>query len=192
MIAVTRRSTLALLLGICLAWLAPAAALAAPYSGGSAPSSGSSSGGVSASSGASSSGAASSGASSSGASSSGASPPSSAAQGAFGVGLPQSSAPTPTQTQASVPLVTTSANNAGGSLSSTDALLVAVGAIVVLAVIAYFIWSDSRHRVRALRHAATAGGSNGGPNRGSKAPPKSRKLTPAERRRRKRGRARAR
>ncbi len=117
--------------------------------------------------------------------------PSSAAQGAFGVGLPQSSAPTPTQTQTIAPVVTTS-SSAGGSISGTDALLVGVGAIVVLGAIAYFIWSDSRHHVRLLRRAAPAGTATGNPGRGSKAPPKSRKLTPAERRRRKRGRARTR
>ena len=148
--ALIRRSALALILGVCLALLPPAAAFAAGSASGSA---------------------------------------SSAAQGAFGIGLPQSSAPTPTQTQTIAPVVTTS-SSAGGSLSGTDALLVAAGAIVVLGAIAYFIWSDSRHHVRLLRRAAPAGTATGNPGRGSKAPPKSRKLTPAERRRRKRGRAR--
>ena len=143
-----RRSALAVILGVCLALLLPAVALAAGSS-------------------------------------------SSAAQGAFGVGLPQSSAPTPTQTQPVAPVVTTS-SSAGGSINSTDALLVALGAIVVLGAIAYFIWSDSRHHVRALHRAAAANGTTGGPGRGSKAAPKSRKLKPAERRRRKRGRARTR
>jgi hypothetical protein len=141
--------------------LSPAAALAAPYSGGAAPTGASSPGGVS---------------------------PSSAAQGAFGVGLPQSSAPTPTQTQPVAPVVTTSSSS-GGSLSGTDTLLIAVGAILVLGAIAYFIWSDSRHQVRLLRRAVPASAADGSPGRGSKARAKSRKLKPAERRRRKRGRA---
>jgi len=182
MIAVTRRSALVLLVGLCLALLLPAGALAAPYSGGAAPSSGAAPSG----------GAAPAPSGSPSGSSSGGVSPSSAAQGAFGVGLPQNSPPTPapTQTQAVTPVATT-AGSAGGSVSGTEALLVALGAIVVLGVIAYFIWSDSRHHVRLLRRAAPASGPpTGGPGRGSKAPPKSRKLTPAERRRRKRGRAR--
>jgi hypothetical protein len=59
-----------------------------------------------------------------------------------------------------------------------------VGAIVILAGISFFIWRDARRRapVKPGVVAATAGGSK--PRRGS------RKLSPAERRRRKRGRAR--
>ena len=148
--ALLRRSTLALILAICLASLLPAAAFAAA-----------------------------------------AGSPSSAAQSAFGFGLPQSSAPTQTQAQTITPVVTTS-SSAGGSISSPDALLVALGAVVVLAAIAYFIWSDARHHVGLLRRAAPAGTATGAPGRGSKAAPKSRKLKPAERRRRKRGRARTR
>jgi hypothetical protein len=61
---------------------------------------------------------------------------------------------------------------------------IAVGAIVILAGISFFIWRDARRRAPVKQGvvAATAGG--------SKPRPKSRKLSPAERRRRKRGRAR--
>lgn len=115
--------------------------------------------------------------------------PSSAAGNPFGVGLPQSSAQTPTQTLTTAPVVTTS--SAAGSFSGTDALFVALGAAAILGGIAYFIWNDSRRHVRLLRRdGATAAGTPTGASRGSKAPTKSRKLKPAERRRRKRGRAR--
>jgi hypothetical protein len=64
-----------------------------------------------------------------------------------------------------------------------------VGAVVVLVGISLFIWRDARRRAPVK---ATGGGSEidgrGAP--GSKARTKPRKLSPAERRRRKRGRAR--
>jgi len=106
--------------------------------------------------------------------------------------LPSPPVTVPTQTATTAPAVVTTSSSAGGAFSGTDALLVAIGAIVVIGGIAYFIWSDSRHHVRLLRRAgaAAAGPATNGPGRGSKAPHKSRKLTPAERRRRKRGRAR--
>jgi hypothetical protein len=107
--------------------------------------------------------------------------------GAFEPGLPQSSATVPTQTATTPPVVVSTSSSSSATFTGTDALLVALGAIAILAGIAYFIWSDSRHHVR---RAAAAGTTPAGTGRGSKAAPKSRKLTPAERRRRKRGRAR--
>lgn len=102
-------------------------------------------------------------------------------------------APTSTQPQ-QIPAapVATSASNAGGSINGTDALILAFGAAIVLLIVAYFILRDSRHHARRLRHASAAGGDSGGAHRGSKAPHRSRKLSAAERKRRKRGRARAR
>jgi hypothetical protein len=61
-----------------------------------------------------------------------------------------------------------------------------VGAIVVLGGIAFFIWRDARRRAPVK---AGAVGTDGRGRTGSKPPPKPRKLSPAERKRRKRGRA---
>jgi hypothetical protein len=69
-------------------------------------------------------------------------------------------------------------------VSGTGIAAIAVGAIVILIGISFFIWRDARRRA-PVKHGvvtATAGG--------SKPRPKPRKLSPQERRRRKRGRAR--
>lgn len=104
---------------------------------------------------------------------------------------PVTSTPASTQPQ-QIPVapVTTTAATAGGSISGVDALLLAVGAALVLVLVAYFILRDSRHHARSLSRAgATAGAAGASPHRGSKAPHKPRKLSAAERKRRKRGRA---
>jgi hypothetical protein len=75
----------------------------------------------------------------------------------------------------------------GGSLSSASALAIVVGAVVVLGGIAYFIWRDARRRAPVRTAEAGLGGT--GRRTGSKPPPKPRKLSAAERKRRKRGRA---
>ncbi|MGI8712042.1 MAG: hypothetical protein ACR2NR_02435 [Solirubrobacteraceae bacterium] len=74
------------------------------------------------------------------------------------------------------------------SLSGGSAIGIAVGAFIVLGGISYFIWRDARRRAPV---AARSGGEDSSErNRpGSKAPPKARKLSSAERKRRKRGRA---
>ena len=94
-------------------------------------------------------------------------------------------ATTPTQT---APVIANSTTNSAGSssLSGNSAIVIAVGALVVLGLISFFIWRDARRR------APVTSGAGGFEVRrsGSKAPPKPRKLSPAERRRRKRGRAR--
>jgi hypothetical protein len=59
--------------------------------------------------------------------------------------------------------------------------------VIVLGGIAFFIWRDARRRA-PVRTAEAGVGS--GRRTGSKPPPKPRKLSPAERRRRKRGKAR--
>ena len=66
--------------------------------------------------------------------------------------------------------------------------MIVVGAIVVLGGIAVFIWRDARRR--APVRAAEAGVGGTGRRTGSKPPPKPRKLSAAERKRRKRGKAR--
>ena len=103
------------------------------------------------------------------------------------------STPAP-QTQTVTPTVaapTTQTPTSGSStLSGTNAIAIAIGALVLIAAIAGFIWYDARRRapVRHRAAAATAGGGGGRP--GAKPKAKGRKLSPAERRRRKRGRAR--
>jgi hypothetical protein len=108
----------------------------------------------------------------------------------FSPGIP-SSATTPTATTptASVPATST---NGDSSLSGGAAVGIGIGAIALLGVIGLLIFRDARRHAPARTRAVTAGGVSGsGEGRpGSKRPPKSRKLSPAERRRRKRGRAR--
>jgi hypothetical protein len=92
--------------------------------------------------------------------------------------------PTPTQT-ATTPAVTPTTSTPGGGLNGTDAVAIAIGALLVLGGISFFIWRDARKRAPVRQRAAAADGP--GPRQ---RPQKSRKLSPAERRRRKRGRAR--
>jgi hypothetical protein len=99
--------------------------------------------------------------------------------------FPQPQVSTQPQTQPVAPVTTTSSRGSS-SLSGNSALVIAIGALVVLGAISFFIWRDARRR------APVTSGAGGFDVRrsGSKAPPKSRKLSAAERRRRKRGRAR--
>jgi hypothetical protein len=79
---------------------------------------------------------------------------------------------------------------AGGGISSGDALVVAIIAVAVIAGIGLYVWADSRRSSRRLSGRGNDGtDADGGRHKGSKAPPKSRKPTAAERRRRKRGQA---
>jgi hypothetical protein len=108
-------------------------------------------------------------------------------------GLPQAThaaptAPAPTTPSTSVTTSAGTSSSAGGGLSSTDAAAIAVGAFIVLGGISFFIWRDARRRA-PVRQTAMAG-VDGRSRTGSKARSKPRKLSPAERRRRKRGRAR--
>ena len=101
--------------------------------------------------------------------------------------LPAISTPaTPTST-ATVPVTTTSSS--GGSVSGEDAIVIALGAILLLAGISFFIWREARRRAPHRGHAATAT-AGAGARTGTKPRPKPRKPSPGERRRRKRGRAR--
>ncbi len=100
---------------------------------------------------------------------------------------PVSTAPT-SQTATVVPNGATGANGSS-SFSGNSVFVIAIGAIVVLVGISMFIWRDARRR--APVKGSGSGTLDVGRRAGSKAAPKPRKLSPAERRRRKRGRARS-
>jgi hypothetical protein len=110
-------------------------------------------------------------------------------------GLPQPQATIPTTTTPApaapvVPQTSTTPNGSSSGLTGTAAVAIAIGAVIVLGGISYFIWWDARKRAPKRGRLAAAGVGAAGRRAGSKAPPKPRKLSPAERRRRKRGRAR--
>jgi hypothetical protein len=111
----------------------------------------------------------------------------------FSPGLPQPQATIPTTTTPATPAAPASPSTpnttSSGGLTGTDAVLIAIGAIIVLGGISYFIWWDARKRAPMRQRAAAATAGEGGRS-GSKPRPKPRKLSPAERRRRKRGKAR--
>jgi hypothetical protein len=97
-----------------------------------------------------------------------------------------------TSTSTSTPTVLTATNSTsgGGGLSGSNALVITIGAVVVLSAIALFIWRDARRRAPVRRRSPGAAPSGDGRGRTGAAPrTKPRKLSPAERRRRKRGRA---
>jgi hypothetical protein len=94
--------------------------------------------------------------------------------------------PPPTPTVANQP---TTSSPGGSGLSGGAAIGIAIGAIVLLVGISLFIWRDARRRAPVKHHAAHADAGIG-VRSGSKRAPKPRKLSPAERRRRKRGKAR--
>jgi hypothetical protein len=100
-------------------------------------------------------------------------------------GLPQEQATIPSQTTAPLNLNTTSGSSSS-SFSSSTGLAIVIGAAIVLFGISFFIWRDARRR--APVRTATAGAA--GPRVPGSKRVKPRKLSPAERRRRKRGRAR--
>jgi hypothetical protein len=95
---------------------------------------------------------------------------------------------TPTTPAPTTPITTNTGSGGTSGLTGTDAVLIAIGAIIVLGGISYFIWWDARKRAPVRAAAATAGAA--GRRTGSKGRAKPRRLSPAERRRRKRGRAR--
>ncbi|HTX30308.1 MAG TPA: hypothetical protein VMD09_02935 [Solirubrobacteraceae bacterium] len=120
-------------------------------------------------------------------------PSAAAAQGTttanpFAPGLPSAPATTPTASTPTV-LTATTASTSGGSLGGGGVVAIAIGALVLLGGISFFIWHDARRRAPVRHGMAHAGGGEFG-HSGSKARAKPRKLSPAERRRRKRGRAR--
>jgi hypothetical protein len=120
-------------------------------------------------------------------------PSAAAAQGTttanpFAPGLPSAPATTPTATTPTVAPTTTSSTS-GGGLGGGGVVAIAIGALVLLGGISFFIWHDARRRA-PVRHGMAHAGGGEFAHSGSKARAKPRKLSPAERRRRKRGRAR--
>jgi len=105
----------------------------------------------------------------------------------FSPGLPES---TPSITTTSAATTTATSTSSDSGLSGGGIAAIAIGAILVIGGISFFIWYDSRRRAPVRRISAAYGGIDGRGRVGSKAKPKPRKLSPAERRRRKRGRAR--
>jgi hypothetical protein len=105
----------------------------------------------------------------------------------FSEPLPQ---PTVSTTTTAAPTISTSATAGGGSaFTGNSAVIIGIGAIVVLGGISLFIWRDARKRA-PVRHRPGELPDGSGPRYGTKPRAKPRKLSPAERRRRKRGRAR--
>ncbi len=98
----------------------------------------------------------------------------------------------PVATSSTTPTVVnpSTGGRAGASgFSGTSALIIVLGAVVILGGISYFIWHDARRRA-PVRETTGVPGTEGRSKPGSKPAPRPRKLSPAERRRRKRGRAR--
>jgi hypothetical protein len=118
-------------------------------------------------------------------------PPAAGAQGTNPLtpGFPQPSVSTPATTTATPTIQTTPTAGSGSGLSGNSAILIAIGAIVVLGGISFFIWRDAR-RHAPKGHRTLAPIDAEGKRAGSKPRPKSRKLSAAEKRRRRRGRAR--
>ena len=84
---------------------------------------------------------------------------------------------------------TTATAGSGSAFTGSSAVVIAVGALVVLGGISLFIWRDARRRAPKGRRTLAPIDAEG-KRAGSKPRPKPRKLSQAERRRRKRGRAR--
>ena len=104
--------------------------------------------------------------------------------------FPQPSVSIPTTSTTAAPTVsTTPTAGSGSAFSGNSAIIIAIGAVVVLGGIAYFIWRDARKHA-PKGHRLTAPIDAEGRRAGSKSRPKPRKLSQAEKRRRKRGRAR--
>jgi hypothetical protein len=109
----------------------------------------------------------------------------------FGLGNAEANA-TSQSTTTTANTATVAATSSSGGLSGFDAILIGLIVVLVLVGISFWVWYDARSNVAQLRHGGgTAGDSMFARSHpGSKAPPKPRKPKAAERRRRKRGRAR--
>lgn len=104
-------------------------------------------------------------------------------------GFPQPSVSIPTSTTATPTIQTTATAGSGSGFKGSSAIIIAIGAIVVLGGISFYIWRDARRRA-PKGHRLNAPIDAEGKRAGSKARQKPRKLSAAEKRRRKRGRAR--
>ena len=103
-------------------------------------------------------------------------------------GFPQPSVSIPTTTTAVPTISTATSAGSGSGLTGSSVIIIAIGAAVVLGGISFYIWRDARRRAPARVRAAGPIGE--GRRAGSKQRAKPRKLSAAERKRRKRGRAR--
>jgi hypothetical protein len=103
-------------------------------------------------------------------------------------GLPAAPVQTQTAPTPALSIPSTSSSNDNG-LSGSGAIAIATGGVVVLGGISLFIWRDARRRA-PVRHRSAVATADAGGRAGSKTRGKPRKLSAAERRRRKRGRAR--
>jgi hypothetical protein len=103
--------------------------------------------------------------------------------------FPQPSVSVPPTTTAPPTVTTTATAGSGSGFSGNSGIIIAIGAVVVLGGISFYIWQDARRRA-PVRHRAGAETIDEGRRSGSKQRAKPRKLSPQERRRRKRGRAR--
>ena len=94
-------------------------------------------------------------------------------------------------TTTQVTTVPTSTSSSSGGLSTLDELVIGIVAALMFVAIGYFVQRDARSHLARARHADRDPVLYGQrAHAGSKAPRKPRKPKPAERRRRKRGRAR--
>jgi hypothetical protein len=87
------------------------------------------------------------------------------------------------------PVASTSSTSSSG-LSSSSAFIIGLIGVLVLGGISFYIWRLARSDANALGHHASDDGMFVSSHAGSKPPRKSRKPSAAERKRRKRGRAR--
>jgi hypothetical protein len=109
----------------------------------------------------------------------------------FSVGIPQSSGGATTTTATST-IATSGSTTApvAGSFSTLDVILVVAGVLSVMLAIIVYVGRDSRRTARALGGSKQSGAGPGmGRHQGSKALPRARKMSAAEKKRRKRGRA---
>lgn len=106
----------------------------------------------------------------------------------FTPGLPSAPVQTPTATTPAV-VPTTTTTSTSGNLGGGSIVAIAIGALVLLGGISFFIWHDARKRA-PVRHRVAAASAGEAGRASSKSRAKPRKLSAAERRRRKRGRAR--
>jgi hypothetical protein len=102
-------------------------------------------------------------------------------------GLSSGGAATTPATTTATPVTTTSSS---GGLSSLDGVVIIVVAALLLGGVAFWIWYDSRGHAARVGHGKDDAMFGQRAHAGSKTPHKPRKLKPAERKRRKRGRAR--
>ena len=106
----------------------------------------------------------------------------------FAPGIPQQTPSIPTTSTPVIPVAPTPTTGSGGGLSGGAAVAIGIGAVIVLGGISFFIWRDARKRAPVRERMRGEG--ELGLRSGSKPRRGSRKLSPAEKRRRKRGRAR--